>query len=125
MTEEVEPFVEHPKVQVAVGARDAGGGKRQEVVHLEAVDDLHLRAGVLEGQCEVVTNESGAADECDLSVFQRWVHGWDSWRIRGTTLTMWLIDSSSTCGATGSEIWASLMRCALGQRVASYLYLDW
>src|SRR6185312_518382 len=61
LAHEVEALVDHPRVEVSV--LRAIGHQRQQVIHLEPVDDVRVRAACLELEREVVTDESATADD--------------------------------------------------------------
>ena len=54
-------------VELAVARSSACDCERQQVVHLQAVDDLDRGAAALQRQRQVVADEAGAADEGDAS----------------------------------------------------------
>src|SRR5262245_33288012 len=74
VTQEVQPLINETHILLAVRVLDEAVGEGTEVVNLKTVDDVRLRAELLQLKCDVVANEPGATDQCDALACEIDVH---------------------------------------------------
>src|SRR5262249_19072803 len=74
VTQEAQPLINETHILLAVRVPDEAVGEGTEVVNLKTVDDVRLRAELLQLKCDFVANEPGATDQSDALASQIDVH---------------------------------------------------
>ena len=68
--QQFQPLVDDPQIEIPVLLFRTGRVQREAVIHRQAVDDVHVGAGVLQPQGETVADEASPADQHDLASVQ-------------------------------------------------------